>query len=196
MRPIHHTIAGAALALAVGAAAGAGSRRLPGVVRRHHRRRQEGRQGRRLQHDRHGRRQLPDQGLPGALSRHLGRVQRHELDRGLQPLHQREGSQRRLRRRALELVDGPADQARQRRRRPRLRLARDQPPADLGGVEERGVRHDLRAARDRLQQAASVGRRDPAEPRRPAARVHDQGRQAQGQGHDLRHREVRASASC
>ena len=42
---------------------------------------------------------------------------RPELDRGLQPLHQRERRQRGIGRRRVELVDGPADEARRRRAR-------------------------------------------------------------------------------
>ena len=52
-----------------------------------------------------------DQGLQRPVPGHHGRVQRHEFDRSLQPLHLRSGGRRRHRRRAVVLRDGPADQA-------------------------------------------------------------------------------------
>jgi hypothetical protein len=146
---------------------------LSGELRRHDRRGQEGRQGRRLQRDRHGGREPADQGLPGALSGH----QVEYNDMNSTEIYNRFISEKAagagLGRRAVELGDGPADQAGQRRQRARLRVAGDREPAPLGGVEERGLRHDLRAARHRLQQAPADRRRNPAKPRRPfAARVH------------------------
>ena len=107
----------------------------------------EGRQGRHLQRARHQGRAAADQGLQRALSRHQGRVQRHELDRALQPLHRRSRPRARVGRRDVELGDGPAGEARRRRPGARLRVAGGGEAAGVGGLQEPGLRHHLRAAR-------------------------------------------------
>ena len=107
----------AALAVVLGTAAGSAAAQVPagypGLPGRH-RRREEGRQADRLLDDRHGPRAPADQGLRKPVRRE-GRVQRHEQHRAVQPLHQRERGEQHQRRRAVELGDGPAGQARQRR---------------------------------------------------------------------------------
>ena len=60
-----------------------------------------------------------------------------------------------LGRRDVELGDGPAGQARRRRPGADLRVARGVEAAGVGGLQEPGVRHDLRAGRVHLQQAAA-----------------------------------------
>ena len=58
-------------------------------------------------------------------------------------------------------------------------------------VQEPGLRDDLRARRVHLQQAARRRRRSAAGPCGVREAHQHQGRQVQGQGHDLRHREER-----
>ena len=105
------------------------------------------------------------QGLQRALSRRQGRVQRHELDRALQPLHRRGRLGPGLGRRDVELGDGPAGEAGRRRQGARVQVARGGEAAVVGELQGPGVRHDLRAHGLHLQQAPGHRRRDPAGPR-------------------------------
>src|SRR6266542_397425 len=157
---------------------GRGPRRLRGPPRLRAGRRGGDRPGhRRRGHPRGPRRRLLDdgqrrgpgapQGVPRTLPGHRDRVRRHELDRGLQPVRLGGRRGRRLRGPPLELLDGPPDQARERRLRRGVPVPGGGEAAALGGLEEPGVRDDVRADRLRLQQAAPEARGGPAVARGP-----------------------------
>ena len=171
--------------------AGTGPRRISGRLQVHRRRRQEGRQGRRVLDHRRQAGHAAHQGLRGRVSRREGRVHRPELDRGLQPLHQRKRCQRDVGRRGVELVDGPADEACRRRPGDDLQVAGDRGAAGLGALEGQRLRDHVRADRDRLQQAARSARGRSEDARRPDQAPDQQGRQVPEKGHDLRRREIR-----
>ena len=72
-----------------------------------------------------------------------------------------------------------------------VQVARDRRASRLGALEGHRVRDDLRADRDRLQQAAGARRRRAEDARRLHQAPEHQGRQVPEEGHDLRRGEVR-----
>ena len=72
-----------------------------------------------------------------------------------------------------------------------LQVARSGGAAGVGDWKDKAYGTTFEPAVVRLQQAPGRRRRSPADPRRPRQAAHHQARQVQGQGHHLRHREVR-----
>ena len=164
---------------------GRSSSRLSGAIRGNHRRRRTGGAAPHSFDDGQPHCRPAHRRLSDALSPDRGALSGHEQQRSPQRLPGGLARQSHDGRCPLELRDGSAAAVGERRTGAGIRLTRDRRPSGVGPVEERGVRHDVRADRHRLQQATRRSGRDSAVAHRFGASAHRQARPIRRQGRDI-----------